>query len=430
MRICAGPLAFPAMAAEPYQLLPALSAEDFAALKADVAARGVLVAVEVDEAGAILDGHHRVRAWSELRAEGHRLPAYPRVVRRLSSEADKVAHVLSLNLSRRHLDRAARAELVGRLRAEGWSIRRIAASTGLARSTVAEDVASVRDRTDEPERVLGLDGRARPARRAVVAPAIHVGSDRDERRARAALAALGEEAPARLLDLRRAENRARLAHLERLRTAPGEGPLAGPSYELRCSAMAAAGVAEASLDAIVCDPPYGEAFLEVWSDLGAFAARTLRPGRLLVAYTGHRHLPEALARLSEHLHYVWTGATFQPGRHATIRAERVWTRHRPWLVFSAGPYRPRGFLDDTLHSEGRGERAPADHPWRQTVGPFRRLVAMVTKPGEVVCDPCCGSGTTGVAALAEGRAFLGIDVDSGAIALASAALAEAAAESA
>ena len=65
---------------QPYQLLPELSEAEFATLKADIAARGVVVPVVVDaDSGAIIDGHHRVRAFEALRAEGIRVPAYPRV---------------------------------------------------------------------------------------------------------------------------------------------------------------------------------------------------------------------------------------------------------------------------------------------------------------------------------------------------------------
>lgn len=40
-----------------YQVMPALAESDFVALKADIAGRGVLVPVEYDEDGNILDGH-------------------------------------------------------------------------------------------------------------------------------------------------------------------------------------------------------------------------------------------------------------------------------------------------------------------------------------------------------------------------------------
>src|SRR5438034_6111416 len=63
----------------PYQPFPALSDEEFAALKASIKAEGrVLHAIIKDEEGRILDGHHRWGAWEELRAEGCTIPE-PRI---------------------------------------------------------------------------------------------------------------------------------------------------------------------------------------------------------------------------------------------------------------------------------------------------------------------------------------------------------------
>ena len=90
-----------------YQLLPALSDEDFAALKADIAARGVLVPIEYDDDGNVLDGHHRLKACAEL---GH--TEWPRIVRAGLSEEEKRQHARQLNLARRHLDRAQKRDLI------------------------------------------------------------------------------------------------------------------------------------------------------------------------------------------------------------------------------------------------------------------------------------------------------------------------------
>ena len=52
------------MTAERWQLFPPLSDEEYAALKADIAAQGVLVPVVIDEdTGEVIEGHHRLRAW-------------------------------------------------------------------------------------------------------------------------------------------------------------------------------------------------------------------------------------------------------------------------------------------------------------------------------------------------------------------------------
>ena len=50
---------------EKYQVMPSMPPEQFEALKQDIAERGVLVPIDVDEHGYILDGHHRYRACTE-----------------------------------------------------------------------------------------------------------------------------------------------------------------------------------------------------------------------------------------------------------------------------------------------------------------------------------------------------------------------------
>jgi hypothetical protein len=69
----------------PYQLMPPLSAEEYAALKADIAERGVQVPVEYDEHGNVIDGHHRIQICAELG-----IAQWPRLVRHGLSEEDKV----------------------------------------------------------------------------------------------------------------------------------------------------------------------------------------------------------------------------------------------------------------------------------------------------------------------------------------------------
>jgi ParB-like chromosome segregation protein Spo0J len=109
-----------------WQLLPPLSDDEYRALKADIAAQGVLVALVIDEdTGEVIEGHHRLKAWTELRAEGMKVPDYPKQVVRFANDGDRVAFVLAANLFRRHLTREQRGEVVTRLRAEGWSLRRI-----------------------------------------------------------------------------------------------------------------------------------------------------------------------------------------------------------------------------------------------------------------------------------------------------------------
>ena len=51
------------------------------------------------------------------------------------------------------------------------------------------------------------------------------------------------------------------------------------------------------------------------------------------------------------------------------------------------------------------------HPAQKPVSAMRWLVNALTSPGDLVCDPFCGSGTTGIAAMQLGRRFYGIELD-------------------
>lgn len=57
----------------------------------------------------------------------------------------------------------------------------------------------------------------------------------------------------------------------------------------------------------------------------------------------------------------------------------------------------------------RDSNHPKEHMTQKPVRLMRELVALFTQPGDVVLDPYMGSGTTGVAALALGRGFVGIE---------------------
>jgi ParB-like chromosome segregation protein Spo0J len=93
-----------------YQLFSPLSPEEYDALRADITARGILVPIEYDQDGNLLDGHHRAQIAAELGID------FPRLVRNFATEAERRHHVISLNLYRRHLGTAERAGLVAELR--------------------------------------------------------------------------------------------------------------------------------------------------------------------------------------------------------------------------------------------------------------------------------------------------------------------------
>jgi N6-adenosine-specific RNA methylase IME4 len=151
-----------------YQVMPDLTPIEYEALKADIAERGVLVPVEVDENGDLLDGHHRVRAWQELRADGVDLPDYPRMVRSGLTDEQKRNHARSLNVLRRQLSKEQRDAVMVDMRRDGMSYRQIGEAVGVSHTEVARTVAGVTNVT----RVSGTDGKTYPAQQPKPEPPI------------------------------------------------------------------------------------------------------------------------------------------------------------------------------------------------------------------------------------------------------------------
>lgn len=57
----------------------------------------------------------------------------------------------------------------------------------------------------------------------------------------------------------------------------------------------------------------------------------------------------------------------------------------------------------------KAEKAHGKHPTQKPLALLDRIVRAASDPGDLILDPFCGSGTTGVAAVAEGRRFVGIE---------------------
>ena len=90
-----------------YQLLPDLPPEEFEPFKADIAVKGIQVAVIQDEYGDTLDGHQRERAADELHIKN-----YPITVMSGLTEEEKRHLVYALNIKRRHLTRPQMQALI------------------------------------------------------------------------------------------------------------------------------------------------------------------------------------------------------------------------------------------------------------------------------------------------------------------------------
>lgn len=185
------------------------------------------------------------------------------------------------------------------------------------------------------------------------------------------------------------------------------------------------------LDAVVVDPPYGIALDPHWSRDGRprrfkpianderpfvwflyHAARALRRGGALLCFCAPRTQEDfrrciELAGLRVRSHVIWdrvqhstgdTAATFGP-QHDVI-----------WFA-TAGPFRFRAGRPRSVFRRQKVHYTRTVHPTEKPVDLLVDLIRAVAQPGELVCDPCAGSGSTGEAALQAGCRFLGMELD-------------------
>lgn len=112
-------------------LFPMMTDEELDDLAADVRANGLLHPIVLDHDGVLIDGRNRLEAC-------RRAGVAPRFVA-LPPGADPVAHILSLNIARRHLNAGQRALAVARARlVSNQSTRAGAKAAGTSQARVVQ----------------------------------------------------------------------------------------------------------------------------------------------------------------------------------------------------------------------------------------------------------------------------------------------------
>ncbi len=206
---------------------------------------------------------------------------------------------------------------------------------------------------------------------------------------------------------------------------PEELPKIGERFSLFCSDVRDMPIEQESVDCIITDPPYPEEFLECFEWLAESAARWLKPGGTLAVMSGQTHLPDVFKRLCSQpdLQYRWTISYLTPGGQAAqIFPRKVNSFWKPVIVLQK-KMEPAAWIGDVCSS------APNDndkrfHHWGQSESGIATLVEKLSQPGDVICDPFLGGGTTALVAVQMNRLFIGGDIDSNNVRIASARLSE------
>ena len=163
---------------------------------------------------------------------------------------------------------------------------------------------------------------------------------------------------------------------------------------------------DGGVDAVVSDPPYGVEWRgEAWdSEIPppSILDDCLRVARGGVLWFGAAKRVLDFARYSPAPDRILAWAP-----PFTLSGARSHGMHFHWDVIAAWRAKARKggpvFADVLRHARARSKDAWWEHGCTKPVPLMRDLVDAFASPGDVVLDPFAGSGTTGVAALAEGR---------------------------
>jgi len=207
------------------------------------------------------------------------------------------------------------------------------------------------------------------------------------------------------------------------------------------------GIPDGSVDAVICDPPYGTTACKwdsviplepMWSQL----KRITKPNGAIVL-TASQPFTSALVMSNVAMfayEWIWVKSKIT----GVLNAKKMPVRkHEQVLVFcdrkATGVYNAQGLekKGTVTHQGGQSENYgarstkpytqeftnwPRDvleiasegktiHPTQKPVALMEYLIRTYTNPGETVLDFTMGSGTTGVAAANTGRRFIGIERD-------------------
>lgn len=208
-----------------------------------------------------------------------------------------------------------------------------------------------------------------------------------------------------------------------------------------------------SVDLVLCDPPYGITraewdkaldFDKLWAEL----YRIAKPTAAFIFFGSGKFTFKLIGSNFEDFRYryIWvknvaTGflnANRQPLKIfedicVFYRSMPVYnpqkTQGKPYIRKPKGRSRGGdlyGNFSDFQHGSPLGQRFPTDvlyypivpinsderiHKTQKPVALLEQLIRTYTHEGDVVLDPCMGSGSTGVAALRSGRSFVGMEID-------------------
>jgi len=410
-------------------VFPMIDGEEFDALVESIRGHGLAEPIWLDADGVLLDGRNRLAAC----AKADVAPTY-----RVYDGADVVDFIVRLNVHRRHLTTGQKAMAATDLLPiyEAESAKNVGGRPSKQqkpradRPEVSEPAPRARDRAAA---ALGTSGKAVARAKRVskdapdLADKVRAGTvtlDAAERLVKIA-EKLGDDAAPIITEylesqrpsIEKAEKAGRAAkakrdYLTRQAAWDSEANTAGDLWEMRHGdfRQVLADIEPGTVDAIITDPPYPDEFLPLWADLADLAAKLLRPGAPLIAWSGQYRLQQVLNHLCGPLTYQWTICLDLPGSNGRFRGPNFIQTWKPIIVATNGTWGPHDWFRDRVTSPHKDQDV---YEWQQNPEPAADLIERYVPEGGLIVDPFTGVGSFGAAAMATGRRFLGVEIDEG-----------------
>lgn len=227
-----------------------------------------------------------------------------------------------------------------------------------------------------------------------------------------------------------------LETLERLPDACIDMIFADPPYNLSNGGFSCHAGKRVSVNKGKWDKSAGvESDFEFHKNWIAACKRVLRPnGSLWVSGTYHSIYACGFALQQQGWHFINDIAWFKPNAAPNLSC-RMFTASHETLIWARKSKQAKHTFNYAAMKDGdwkkdilkkpntqmrsvwaigtpmREEKMHGKHPTQKPLSLIERIVLAASNKGDIVLDPFCGSATTGVAALAHGRRFIGIDFD-------------------
>lgn len=183
------------------------------------------------------------------------------------------------------------------------------------------------------------------------------------------------------------------------------------------------GMDAGSVDAVITDPPYGIGYKNRRGDIRPRQYADVLPndhngdvGQSVIDWASGCAIP--ICTFAHH-RFPWDGdwrqwLVWDKGGAVGGGGDIATCWKFTWELIQVGGFgRLNGQRDESVLRFPIGQSNMKDHPTQKPVALMAYLIEKLTNTGDLILDPFCGSGTTGVACIQTGRRFIGIEVDPG-----------------